>query len=48
MVNWIGHTLRRSCLLKHVIEVKTEVTGRGGRRLKHYWITLREREYTVN
>jgi hypothetical protein len=22
--NWIGHILRRNCLLKHVIEVKLE------------------------
>jgi hypothetical protein len=30
--NWIGHLLRRNCLLKHVIET-TEVMGiRGGRR----------------
>jgi len=36
--NWIGHILRRNCLLKHVIEGKiegrTEVTGRRGRRHK--------------
>jgi hypothetical protein len=36
--NWIGHILRRNCLLKHVIEGKiegrTEVTGRRGRRRK--------------
>ena len=34
--NWIGHTLRRNCLLQHVIEGKIErrieVTGRRGRR----------------
>jgi hypothetical protein len=34
--NWIGHILRRNCLLKHVIEGKLEgrmeVTGRRGRR----------------
>ena len=31
--NWIGHILRRNCLLKHVIERKIEGTGkRGGRR----------------
>jgi hypothetical protein len=34
--NWTGHILHRNCLLKHVIEGKTEgridVTGRGGRR----------------
>jgi len=36
--NWIGHFLRRNCLLKHVIEGKTEgrieVMGRRGRRCK--------------
>jgi hypothetical protein len=36
--NWIGHVLRRNCLLKHVIEGKIqgriEVTGRRGRRSK--------------
>jgi hypothetical protein len=36
--NWIGHILRRDCLLKHVIEGKIlgriEVTGRRGRRCK--------------
>jgi hypothetical protein len=34
--NWIGHILRRNCLLKHVMEGKiegrTEVTGRRRRR----------------
>ena len=34
--NWIGHILRRNCLLKHVtkgkIEGRIEVTGRPGRR----------------
>ena len=34
--NWIGHILRRNCLLKQVIEGKIkggiEVTGRRGRR----------------
>jgi hypothetical protein len=36
--NWIGHILRRNCLLKHIIEGKiegrTEVKGRRGRRRK--------------
>jgi hypothetical protein len=35
--NWIGHILRRNCLLKHVIEEKiggVEVMGRRGRRRK--------------
>ena len=30
--NWIGHILRWTCLLKHVIEGKRDVTGR--RRIK--------------
>jgi hypothetical protein len=34
--NWIGHILRRNCLLRQVIEGKikggTEVRGRGGGR----------------
>ena len=36
--NWIGHILRRKCLLKHVTERKikgrVKVTGRRGRRRK--------------
>jgi hypothetical protein len=36
--DWIGHILRRNCLLKHVIEgtleERVEVTGRRGRRRK--------------
>jgi hypothetical protein len=36
--NWIGHILRRNCLLKHVIEGqlegRIEMTGRRGRRRK--------------
>jgi hypothetical protein len=36
--NWIGHILRRNCLLQQVIEGKIkggiEVTGRRGRRLR--------------
>ena len=36
--NWIGHILRRNCLLKQVIEGKIkgkiELTGRRGRRRK--------------
>jgi hypothetical protein len=45
--DWIGHILRRNCLLKQVIERKingqTEVTRRRGRR---YWLTLRTGEDT--
>jgi hypothetical protein len=36
---WFGHIMCRNCLLKHVVEGKTEgrveVTGRRGRRCKH-------------
>jgi hypothetical protein len=32
--NWIGHILRRNCLVKPVIEGKIEGTRRGGRRRK--------------
>jgi hypothetical protein len=45
--NRIGHVLRRSCLLKHVIERKIEgridVTGRRGRRRKRLLYGLKER-----
>jgi hypothetical protein len=44
--NWIGHILRRNCLLKHVIEGKlegrVEVTGRRGRRRKQLLDDLKE------
>jgi hypothetical protein len=44
--NWIGHVLRRKCLLKHVIEGKLEgrieVMGRRGRRRKQILMTLRK------
>jgi hypothetical protein len=44
--NWIGYILRRNCLLKHVIEGKTEgsieVTGRRGKRRKQLSNGLRE------
>ena len=50
--NWIGHILCRNCLLKHVIEGKTEgmleVTGRPGRRCKQLLGELRIRELTGN
>jgi hypothetical protein len=45
--NWIGHILRRNCLLKHVIERKIEgrieVTGRRGRRHKQLLDDLNEK-----
>ena len=47
-VIWIGHILRRNCLLKQVIEGKIkgemEVTRRRGRS---YWMTLRTGEDTI-
>jgi hypothetical protein len=41
--NWIGHTLRRNCLLKHVTEGKIEVTGRRERRRKKQLVDLEEK-----
>jgi len=48
---WIGHILRRNCLLKQVIEGKIkgemEVTRRGGRRRKKLLDDLRTGEDTL-
>jgi hypothetical protein len=45
--NWIGHILRRNCLLKHVIEGKlegsTEMAGGRGRRRKQLLDELKEK-----
>jgi hypothetical protein len=45
--NWIGHILRRNCLLRQVIEGKIkggiEVTGRRGRRRRKLLDELKER-----
>jgi hypothetical protein len=45
--NWIGHILRRNCLLKHVIEGKLEgrieMMGRQGRRRKQLLDDLKEK-----
>jgi hypothetical protein len=45
--NWIGHILRRNCLLQQVIEGKIkggiEVTGRGGRRRRKLLDYVKER-----
>lgn len=32
---WIGHILRRNCLLKHITEVKVRRTRRRGRKRKY-------------
>jgi hypothetical protein len=46
--NWIGHILRRNCLLKHVIggklEGKIEMIGRRGRRRKQLLDDIREKK----
>jgi hypothetical protein len=45
--NWIGHILRRNCLLQRVIEGKIkggiEVTGKRGRRRRKLLDDLQER-----
>jgi hypothetical protein len=45
--NWIGHILRRNCLLKHGIEGKlegrTEMMGSRGRRRKQLLDDLKEK-----
>jgi hypothetical protein len=45
--NWIGHILRRNCLLRQVIEGKIkggiEVTGRRGRKRRKVRDGLKER-----
>ena len=45
-VNWIGHILRRNCLLQRVIEGKIkggiEVTGRRGRKRRKLLDDLKE------
>jgi len=45
--NWIGHILRRNCILQRVIKGKiqggTEVTGRRGRRRRKLLDDLKKR-----
>jgi hypothetical protein len=41
--SWIGHTLRRNCLVKLVIERKIEGTGRLGGRRKQLLYDLKEK-----
>ena len=40
--NWIGHILRRNCLLKHVIEGRIQGTGRRGRKRRQLLDDLKE------
>jgi hypothetical protein len=40
--NWIGHTLRRNCLLSHITEGKISRTRRRGRRCKQLLDVLKE------
>ena len=45
--NWIGHILRRNCLLKHTVEGKIgeiEMMGKQGRRRKQLLDYLKERK----
>jgi hypothetical protein len=50
--DWVGHILRRSCLLKHIfkgkIELGIEVTAKRGRSVSGNWMTLTKRENTGN
>jgi hypothetical protein len=48
--NWIGHILRKNCLLKHVIEGKIEQKLQEDEEedVSSYWMTLRKREDTGN
>ena len=49
--NWIGHILRRNCLLKQVIEGKikgeVEVKKDEEEDVRSYWMTLRTGEDTI-
>ena len=49
--NWIGHILRRNCLVQHVIEGKiwgkdTSDGKVGEEDVSSYWMTLRKRQDT--
>jgi hypothetical protein len=40
--DWIGHILRKNCLLRHVIQGKIEGTGGRGRRRKQLLVDTKE------
>jgi hypothetical protein len=44
--NWIGHILRRNCLLKHVVGGRIEVREDEEEDVSSYWMTLMKREDT--
>jgi hypothetical protein len=50
--NWIGHILRRNCLLKHNIKGRYKEICKGreyeGEDVSSYWMTLGKREDTGN
>jgi len=43
--NWLGHILRRNCLLKHVTEGKIGVGKDDEKDIGRYWITLTFRHH---
>ena len=46
--DWIGHDLRRNCLLKHVIQGKIEVKERRGKRRRQLLDNLKEKRKYCN
>jgi hypothetical protein len=46
--NWIGHILRRNCLLKHVIEGKIEGREEEKEEVSSYWMASRKGEDNTN
>jgi hypothetical protein len=46
--NWIGHILRRNCLLKHVVYVKVERSWRRVRRRKQLLVNPKEKRRCLN
>jgi len=45
---WIGHRLRRNCLLRYVNEEKIEGKGRPERNFSCFWKSLRRQRNTEN